>query len=42
MTEAAVRVDRALMEVIAICASLDSGDPSATRHALVAVMVAVV
>jgi len=41
MTEAAVRADRVSMGIIAICASLDFGDASATRHALVAVMVAV-
>jgi len=41
MTEAAARADRASMGVIAIGASLDFGDPSATRHALVAVMMAV-
>jgi len=41
MREAAVRADRDSMGVIAICASLDFGDASATRHALVAVTVAV-
>ena len=41
MTEAAVRADRASMGVIAICARLDFGDPSAAIYALVAVMVAV-